>query len=301
MSILVVGTVALDSVTTPGGEAREVLGGSASYFACAAANFAPVRLVSVVGGDFPPAFRKKMAGRDIDFAGLQVVETGATFRWWGRYGKNLKEATTVSVDLNVTAGYHPRLPEHYRRTPYVFLANIAPSVQKETLAQMEAPMLTICDTMNHWLETRRDEFLEVLGQVDIMLINDEEARALTGENHLVRAGEAILARGPRAAVIKKGEHGAMLFTGPGRIFLVPAFPTTRVVDPTGAGDSFGGGFAGCLAAGGDHSEPALRRATAYGVVTASFTVEDFSTTGLEKAGRREIEERYRLLRGMTSF
>lgn len=301
MSILVVGTVAFDTVTTPDGEAREVIGGSAAYFACAAAHFAPVRLLSAVGEDFPDAERQAMGRRGIDLAGLETVPGGSTFRWHGRYGRNLKEVTTLSVALNVMDGYTPRLPAAWQDSAFVFLANCDPAAQLATLCQLKAPKLVICDTMNHWLENSRDQLEKLLARVDVLLINDEEARALTGEDHLIRAGQAMLAAGPRIALIKKGEHGALLLTGPDDYFFVPAYPTLRVVDPTGAGDSFGGGFTGWLAGAGSFTADQLRLATAYGAVTASFTVEDFSLRALDRASRELIDQRLARLRAMTAF
>lgn len=301
MNILVVGTVAFDSVATPDGEARAVLGGSAAYFACAASHFAPVRLLSAVGEDFPAGHREKFTARGIDVAGLETVPGGKTFSWEGRYGRNLKEVTTLSVQLNVMENYTPRMPDHYRDSEYVFLANCDPAVQMETLGQVRAPKLVVCDTMNHWLENSRAGLEELISRVDVLIINDEEARALTGENHLVRAGRAILGSGPRVSIIKKGEHGALMMSGPDKIFLVPAYPTLTVTDPTGAGDSFGGGFTGCLAASGNLTEPGMRLAVACGAVTASFTVEDFSLGALEKISRADIDRRLEKLRRLVAF
>ncbi|MFH0796537.1 MAG: PfkB family carbohydrate kinase [Candidatus Omnitrophota bacterium] len=300
MSILVVGSVALDSVKTPFGESKEVLGGSAVYFSCAASIFAPVRILGVVGTDFPRKYVALLKRRGIDTAGLQVRE-GKTFRWCGRYGAALKEARTVSVSLNVMDGFSPRIPFRYQDSKYIFLANIDPDTQMKTLEQVKTPVLVVCDTMNLWIETKRADLLNLLKRVDILLLNDEEARMLTGAKNLVDACNKILRLGPKAVVVKKGEHGAILATENRGFFLTPAYPTSKVVDPTGAGDSFGGGFLGHLASTENVSESNIRRAMVYGAVVASFTVEDFSLRRLMKVGGPAVRERFARIRQMVQF
>lgn len=300
MSILVVGSVALDSVKTPFGESKEVLGGSAVYFSCAASIFAPVRILGVVGTDFPRRYVDLLKRRGIDTSGLQVRD-GKTFRWCGRYGADLKEARTVSVSLNVMEGFSPQIPTRYRDSKYIFLANIDPDTQMKTLEQVKAPVLVVCDTMNLWIETKRADLLNLLKRVDILLLNDEEARMLTGAKNLVNACNKILRLGPKAVVVKKGEHGAILVTKNRGFFLTPAYPTSKVVDPTGAGDSFGGGFLGYLASTGNISESNIRRAMVYGVVVASFTVEDFSLRRLMKVGGPAVRDRFARVRQMVKF
>ncbi|MGB2613467.1 MAG: PfkB family carbohydrate kinase [Phycisphaerae bacterium] len=299
-SLLVVGSVAFDSVRTPHGKVEDVLGGSAVYFSVAASFFAPVRLVGVVGEDFPGAFRQVLEARRIDTAGLEVVEGGQTFRWRGSYEGAMNEARTDEVHLNVFGDFRPKLPEAYRDSSLVFLANGSPVTQMAVLAQVEKPDLVVADTMNLWIETARDALVELLGKVDGLVLNDAEARMLTGEANLIRAGEKILGMGPRFVVVKKGEHGALVLAhdGPresiaeGRLVCpLPGFPCPVVRDPTGAGDSFAGGIMGYLAREGRQDFGALRRATAYGTVVASFTVEDFSLRRLERLRVEEIEGR----------
>jgi sugar/nucleoside kinase (ribokinase family) len=297
--ILLVGSVALDDLHTPSGSRHEAFGGSASYFALAARFFAPVRLVAVVGDDFPPAYREVLAGAGVDLEGLEIAP-GPCFRWGGRYGEDLNTRETLFTHLGVFEHFHPKVPDAYRGSDFVFLGNIHPSLQQEVLRQVRAPRLVVLDTMNLWIETARAELLDVLASVDVLIVNDAEARQLTGESNLVRAGRALLALGPTRAVIKKGEHGAALFA-PGGIFALPAVPLERVVDPTGAGDSFAGGLLGSLAAEGECTDRAMRRAMALGSVLASLTVEDFGLERLRTASRREIAARYEELRHMTHF
>jgi sugar/nucleoside kinase (ribokinase family) len=291
MSLLVVGSMALDTVETPDARVDNVFGGSASYLSYAASFFTPVRLVGCVGKDFPAEYLNTLAEHDIDISGLEKID-GPTFRWHGKYqdDKNLRE--TVSVELNVLGDFEPDVPESFRSTPYVFLANADPVLQMKVLGQMTDPKLVVADTMDHWINSGRSELIELLGKVGGFVANDEEIRMITGEHNLVRAGMEILEYGPKFLVLKKGEHGVLLFISEG-VFPLPAYPLENVTDPTGAGDSFGGGMLGYLASTDDLSIASLKRAVAYGSVTASFTCEDFSLEGLKCATREDIEERYK--------
>jgi sugar/nucleoside kinase (ribokinase family) len=299
MEILVVGSVAFDSVETPFGEGNEVLGGSATYFSTAASFFTGVRLVAVVGEDFPAEHRAFLAGRNIDLAGLQVAP-GQTFRWKGRYGFDLNEAQTLETHLNVFEGFQPQLPENFRDSEVVFLANIDPELQLEVVRQVKRPRLIACDTMNFWIGGKREALVRTLAEVDILVINEGETRQLAGEANLVRAARAILALGPKTLVVKRGEYGVLVFTAHS-IFSAPAYPLEEVFDPTGAGDTFAGGFIGHLAATGDFSEAGVRKATVFGSVMASFTVEDFSLDRLRRVTWAEIEERFRKFQALTAF
>ncbi|MBI3610806.1 MAG: sugar kinase [Nitrospirae bacterium] len=298
MSLLVIGTVALDSVKTPFGEAREVLGGSAAYFATAASYFTRVRLVAVVGRDFPEEHYRFLKSREIDLSGLQILE-GKTFRWRGEYGFQLNEAHTLETQLNVLETFKPVLPPSYRKAEMVFLGNIDPVLQQEVLRQVERPKLVACDTMNFWIEGRRDELKRTLQKVDIVIINDGEARELAGEANLVKAARAIRSYGPRTLIIKRGEHGVLMFNDK-TIFAAPAYPLETVFDPTGAGDSFAGGFMGRLTQTGDLGETGIRQAVIFGSVMASFNVESFSLDRLRRLTRPEIDDRYREFRRLTT-
>ncbi len=297
--ILVVGSVALDDIQTPGGAVREAFGGSASYFALAARHFAPVRVVAVVGEDFPGAHRALLEKRGIDTLGLEVAP-GKTFRWGGRYAEDLNERTTLFTHLNVFESFHPRIPETHRRTPYVFLGNIHPALQTEVLQQIDRPKLVALDTMNLWIDSARSELLDVLRSVDVFILNDSEARELAEEQNLLRAGQRLLGLGPSTVVIKKGEHGAFMLRRDA-MFCVPALPLAHVEDPTGAGDAFAGGFVGALAAADDTSEGSLRSAVAYGTVVASYTVEAFGVRGLCDIDMPQLESRFAQLRDLTQF
>jgi sugar/nucleoside kinase (ribokinase family) len=305
MSILVVGSVAYDTVETPFGRAERVLGGSASFFSVAASFFVPVNLVGVVGTDFAAADVDALAAHNIDMGGLERVE-GQTFFWEGKYSYDLNARETVRTDLNVFESFRPRIPERYRRSENVFLGNIDPVLQQEVLDQVEKPRLVACDTMNFWIEGRPVELKETLKRVDVLLINDAEARQLSGEWNVVKAARAIRGMGPRVLVIKKGEHGALMFTDKGS-FGAPAFPLEEVFDPTGAGDAFAGGFVGYLASvqerEGDQGfdDESLRRAMVMGSTLASFCVESFSLQRLLALTRPEIDERYRLFKRLTHF
>ncbi len=291
MSLLVVGTVAFDSIQTPHGLVEEETGGSATFFSLAASAFAPVRLVAAVGTDFPRDRLALFDGRTIDTEGLDVVADGKTFRWSGKYEGDMNVAETLDTQLNVLATFSPKLPESYRSTPFVFLANAEPRVQLEVLDQTPDRRFAMTDTMNLWIEHERDALLEVLRRVDAVVMNDEEARSLTGERNLIRAGNKALELGPKVVVIKKGEHGAFLFSTY-MFHALPAYPVTEVVDPTGAGDSFAGGLMGYLARAGRVSIGNLKRGMAYGTVAASFTVADFGTRSLRAATREDIEIRF---------
>jgi sugar/nucleoside kinase (ribokinase family) len=297
--ILVVGSVALDSIRTPFGAAEEALGGSASYFAFSAAHFAPVRVVAVVGEDFPEQHRGLFEGRGIDLSGLETA-AGRTFRWRGEYTAELGHAHTLETQLNVFSTFHPRLDDRHRACPYVFLANIDPDLQLEVLAQMKDPTLTLSDTMNYWIARKPDRVLEVLRRVDVALLNEEEARALAGETQLVRAADRLLDQGARAVIVKKGEHGALYRDHDAR-FLTPAFPVEALRDPTGAGDSFAGGFLGSIARHGALNGDALCQALACGTAMASLAIEDFSPRRLLETTPEEISERVDELHGMVSF
>jgi sugar/nucleoside kinase (ribokinase family) len=294
--LLVVGSVALDTVRTPFGKADDVLGGSATFFSYAASFFTTVRLVAVVGADFPKAHLELLARRGVDLGGLQVRD-GATFRWAGEYGYDLNEAKTLDTRLGVFAEFRPELPDAFRRTPFLFLANIDPELQLDVLRKVERPRLVALDTMNFWIQGKREALLRVLAEVDAVTINDAEARQLAREPNLIKAARAIAAMGPKTVVVKRGEYGALMVTD-GAFFFVPAYPLESVWDPTGAGDTFAGGFMGYLAAQGRTDAPAMRQALVYGSVMASFTVEDFSLNRLVRLTPPEVAERYAAFRDL---
>jgi sugar/nucleoside kinase (ribokinase family) len=300
MSLVVVGSVALDSVETPFGHRTEVLGGSATYFATAASFFGPVRLVAVVGEDFPEEHVQFLASRGIDLAGL-TRRSGQTFRWKGRYEYDLNTAHTLETHLNVFADFQPELPEAWRDARWVFLGNIDPDLQRRVLDQVRRPQLVALDTMNFWITSRRDSLLATLKRVDLLFVNDAEARQLAGESNVVRAAQAILGMGPRALVIKRGEHGALLFFSGMDVFAASAYPLPTVFDPTGAGDSFAGGFMGYLAHTGRDDAGTMRRAIVVGSVLASFAVERFSLERLRVLTPGEIRTRYAEFRQLTHF
>jgi sugar/nucleoside kinase (ribokinase family) len=308
MSVLVVGSIALDTVKTPVEENADLLGGSASYAAVGASFFTPVNFVGVVGDDFPKAHIDYFASRNIDLAGLQTV-AGKTFRWSGEYMWDLNTRETRSVELNVFEHFSPALPEGYKKTPYLLLANIGPNLQNHVLDQMTRPRFIIADTMDLWINIALDELLRLLGRVDMLILNDGEARQLTKETSLIRAGAKIRGLGPKYVVIKKGEHGSLLF-GPGRFFSCGAYPLEDIHDPTGAGDTFAGGLAGYLAANdttdssqtaGEVSWPTLCKAVVYGSVLASYNVEAFSLERLRTLTQSDIEARYKVFRMMSHF
>lgn len=300
MSLLVTGSIGIDTVTTPHGHVDGVLGGSAVYFAFAATQYAAVRLVAVVGEDFPAAFRDVLASRRIDLAGLETRAGSKTFRWTGRFEGDMNEAETVGVDLNVLAERGPRVPASFADSETVFLANTHPTLQRELLAQVSAPKLVVLDTMNLWIATERDSLNETLALVTGVIINDGEARQLTGKMNLIEAGERILELGPTFVMIKKGEHGAMLVTCDG-VFPLPAYPAKLVRDPTGAGDSFAGGVLGYLTQQDRHDTDALRRAMVRGTVAASFTIEGFSLDRAGDLSRDEIDARVDCFMGLLQM
>jgi len=299
MSILVVGSVAYDTVETPLGRAERVLGGSASFFSVAASFFAPVNLVGVVGNDFGDAQLAAFRGRPIDLTGLERMP-GKTFHWQGRYSQDLNSRDTICTELNVFEFFEPKIPEGYRRSELVFLGNIDPGLQRRVLEQVERPRVVACDTMNFWIKGKPQELRETLAKVQVLLINDQEARELSGESNLVRAARAIRAMGPRTLVVKKGEHGVLMFTDHGS-FAAPALPLESVVDPTGAGDTFAGGFIGYLASAPETGDAALRQAVVMGSTLASFCVEAFSLDRLLTLTRPEIEARYGVFEKLTRF
>lgn len=298
--ILVVGSVALDAVHTPTESATEILGGAASYFCLSAAMFAPVRLVAVVGEDFPDEHKQLLESRRIDLTGLQV-RPGKTFRWTARYtGGRLENRETLDTQLNVFAGFHPTLPDSYRDSEVVFLANIQPELQLEVLEQVPRAEFIACDTMKLWLDTARPGLERLLRRVDCVLMNDEEAEQFSGQRFLPAAARVILSYGPSAVIIKRGENGSLLFTRD-RVFLAPAHPLETVRDPTGAGDAFAGGLLGAVARAGNHGDDVLRHGMLYGSVLGSLAVEDFSVRRIVNADTREIEGRLSNLVDMISL
>jgi len=299
MGIVVVGTVAFDTVETPFGKGDNVLGGSATYFSTSASFFSDVSLVAVVGEDFPQEHIDFLHSRDINTDGLQKIP-GKTFHWTGKYGYDLNEAQTVDTQLNVLMEFKPDLPESYRNSDYLFLANIDPELQLEVLSQVRSPKLVACDTMNFWITSKPEALRKVLQKVDIVVINEGEARQFTGEANLVKAAKKIMELGCNRLVVKRGEYGVLMFT-PETVFAAPAYPLEEVFDPTGAGDTFAGGFMGYLANTGDLSEDGLRQAIIFGSVMASFNVEDFSLNRMKSLQYKEIEKRYKDFTRLTNF
>ncbi|MDP3919369.1 MAG: PfkB family carbohydrate kinase [Candidatus Omnitrophota bacterium] len=298
--LVVVGTVAIDQVKTPFGERDRVFGGSASYFSYAASFFTPVALVAVVGRDFPPDYRKVLEEKAIDLSHLEVSD-GKTFFWRGEYGNDLNTAHTLETQLNVLMDFNPRLK--FETLPdFLFLANMDPALQLSVLDQVKGAKLkyVACDTMNFWIENKREDLLRVLKRVHCVVLNDGEARQLTGESNLIRAAAKMREMGPNHIVIKKGEHGALVFFE-GHFFALPAYPLESVFDPTGAGDSFAGGLMGCLAAAGEVSLETMKSAVAMGSIVASFTVEDFGLERLRRLARAELDERLEIFRRVCSF
>jgi sugar/nucleoside kinase (ribokinase family) len=290
MALLVVGSTAFDTIETPHGTRQDCLGGSATYFSLAATLFTEVRLVSVVGSDFPEQHRRLLGGRGIKLDGLET-KPGRTFRWSGRYAADMNTRETLDVQLNTFGSFQPSVPGVFADSQYVFLANGAPETQISVLRQMRRPVFTVADTMDLWIETKREPLLQLLRLVDGLIANDQEVKMLTGETNLIRAGRRVLEFGPKLVIVKKGEHGAFLFSNFFQQAL-PAYPTDRVVDPTGAGDSFAGGFMGFLAACDSVSVWNMKRALAYGTVSASVAVEGFGVDSLANATRELIERRY---------
>ena len=297
--LLVVGSVALDTVKTPFGEVSEVLGGSATFFSTAASYFTSVDLIAVVGEDFPPEHLAFLKSRGVDVTGLER-RPGATFRWKGEYTHQLNEAHTLDTKLNVFETFRPRIPDAYRSPDLLFLGNIDPELQLDVLQKLSRPPLVACDTMNFWINGKRDALWRVLEQVDILIINDGEARALGEDSNLVKVAKKVLARGPKHLIIKRGEYGVLMFNEK-QVFGAPAFPLEDVRDPTGAGDTFAGGFLGYLTATGNRSLEAFKQAIIFGSVMASFTVEAFSLDRLRNLDYKEVQERFRAFKRLTHF
>ena len=304
MSLLVTGSIGIDTVKTPCGVRENCLGGSSIYFSMAASFFSPVRFVGVVGNDCPFDLAEVFAGRDVDLAGLEVRADSKTFRWTGKYHENMDDRTTEALELNVLAEAPPAVPDAFKDSEFVFLANTAPALQQGLLAQVDSPIFVAADTMNCWIEHNLDDLKALLEKVDCLIINEDEARMLACDQNLIRAGRKILDMGPGIAVIKKGESGSFVCSADGDLFVLPAYPADEVIDPTGAGDSFAGGFLGYLASQGDSGKPdfeTLKTAVAYGTVVASFTIAGFSLEALSSISRADIDARLEMLRGVTRF
>jgi sugar/nucleoside kinase (ribokinase family) len=299
MSVLITGSIALDTVKTPVEEHRDMLGGSASYAAVAAGFFTPVKLVGIVGSDFPKQYLTLYKKHHIDTDGLQIAD-GKTFRWHGEYEWDMNKRRTLSVALNVFETFQPKLPAHYKDAPFVLLANISPQLQKHVLAQVTSPKFIVADTMDLWIETANKSLMELLKLIDCLILNDSEAREFTKQTSLVKAGRMILGWGPKYVVVKKGEHGCLLFAKD-LFFSAPAFPLEDIKDPTGAGDSFAGAFVGYLAKAGRIDHDTLRKAIVYGSVIASFNVEAFSLGRLLSLTAQDIEDRYQIFKMMSHF
>ena len=309
MSLLVTGSLGLDTIDTPSGSRSNVIGGSAIYFAYAASFFAPVRLVGVVGEDWPTDLAEVFAGRPVDLEGLEKRAGSKSFRWHGSYVEDLNDAQSVSTDLNVLAEAAPTIPDAYLDSKYVFLANTHPALQMDMLAKLGDVALSVADTMNLWIENFNDDLRKLLTKIDGLVLNDGEARLLTGKKNMVEAAGDVLEMGPQFVVVKKGEHGCLMAwrhpdtktPGEVRTFVLPAYPTGRVVDPTGAGDSFAAGMMGYLATQRSLSPATIKRALAFGTVTASYTIADFSLDGLRATDREAVDDRYERLKAAMSF
>ena len=301
MGVLVVGTVTLDTVETPSKRVEDVLGGSGVYAAVAASFFKePVRLVGVIGADFPYTYTDFLEVQGIDLQGLKRIDDGKSFRWGGRYAEGFNVRDTLFTELNVVSDFHPVLPEVYKETPYIFLANNSPVLQLSIIEQATDPRLIVCDTMDFWINEEREALEALLTRVDILILNDSEAQLFTGDSNLMRAAQAILRYGPKRVIVKKGEHGAISVTE-SSFFSAPAYPLTQVTDPTGAGDSFAGGMMGYIASVGDTSEETIRSAMIYGTVVASFNIEDFSVNRQKCVEFSEISSRYGELQEAVRF
>jgi sugar/nucleoside kinase (ribokinase family) len=300
MSLIVTGSIGIDTVETPTGRREGVVGGSAVYFAYAASFFAPVRVVGVVGEDCPADYLDVFANRPVDVSGIERRKGSKTFRWSGSYVKDLNEAVTVQVDLNVLAEQAAKVPDRFLDSRYVFLANTHPALQQATLAAFKTSKLVVADTMNLWINTERAELLKLLKKIDGLVLNDGEARMLTQKKNLVAAARDVLKMGPKFVVIKKGEHGCLMVSA-NDVFVLPAFPADQVIDPTGAGDSFAGGMMGYLTTQGTFSPATLKRALAFGTVIASYTISDFSLAGLQRTTRDQIDQRWQEFKGAMSF
>ncbi|MFZ0034059.1 MAG: PfkB family carbohydrate kinase [Sedimentisphaerales bacterium] len=300
MSLLVTGSIAVDTVKTPYGVSENCIGGSAVYFSMAASFFSPVRLVGVVGPDCPFDLANVFAGRDVDLAGLEIRKDSKTFRWAGTYHQDINKRTTDKLELNVLAEEPPKVPQEYRDSKFVFLANTAPSLQLQLLKQVDNPSFVAADTMDCWIHGSRNDLRRLLKKIDCLIINDDEARMLAAEQNLIKAADAILDMGPSVVVVKKGESGSIICSADER-FVLPAFPAAEVKDPTGAGDSFAGAFMGYLTQVGETNFESLKQAIAYGTVVASFTIADFSLAGLTSINKDDIDGRFKTLRSLTQF
>jgi sugar/nucleoside kinase (ribokinase family) len=301
MSLLVTGSIGIDTVKTPFGVSENCLGGSAVYFSMAASFFTPVRFVGAVGADCPFDLADAFTGRDIDLAGLEIRPKSKTFRWTGLYRGDMDERTTEHMELNILAEAPPKVPEAFKDSQFLFLANTAPALQLELLEQVDKPLFVAADTMDCWIHDRLDDLQKLLKRINCLIINEDEARLLAAEHNLIRAGQVVLEMGPDLVIIKKGESGSITYSANGDKFILPAYPADDVRDPTGAGDSFAGGFMGYLAESGHADFAKIKTAVAYGTVVASFTLEDFSVNGLTSISRIQIDKRLELLRKVTKF
>jgi len=301
MSLLVTGSIGIDTVTTPYGVSENCLGGSAVYFSMAASFFSPVRFVGVIGSDCPFDLAEVFAGRDVDLTGLERRAHSKTFRWKGSYHDTMEQAITDNVELNVLAEQPPTVPSSYRDSKFVFLANTSPELQGKLLDQVDGPVFVAADTMNFYIHGYLTELKALLRRIDCLIINEDEARDLAGERNLIKAGDTILDMGPRVVVIKKGESGSFICGAGGERFMLPGFPAAEVVDPTGAGDSFAGGFMGYVAQCGRSDFASLKTAVVYGTVIASFTISEFSLKGLTSINRAAIDQRFETMRNLTQF
>ena len=301
MSLLVTGSIGIDTVTTPHGLSNNCLGGSAVYFSMAASFFSPVRFIGAVGADCPFDLANVFAGRDVNLGGLEIRNMSKTFRWKGSYHGSMEEAITDNIELNVLAEAPPAVPENYKDSKFVFLANTAPSLQHELLDQLSEPGFVAADTMHCWIEGHNEQLKELLKKISALIINEDEAKTLAGDKNVVSAGQKILDMGPEIIVIKKGASGSILFDRRDRKFILPAFPSTKVIDPTGAGDSFAGAMMGYLASRNRTDFETLKQAVVYGTILASFTIEDFSLRRLTEIDKNDIKKRFELLKKMTQF
>jgi sugar/nucleoside kinase (ribokinase family) len=301
MSLLVTGSIGIDTVKTPGGIRENCLGGSAVYFSMTASFFSPVRFVGVIGSDCPFDLAEVFISRDVDLRGLEIRAQSKTFRWAGTYHENMDDRTTDHVELNVLAEAPPKVPDAFKDSKFVFLANTAPVLQQQLLEQIDEPVFVAVDTMNLWIQESFDDLTALLTKIDCLIINEDEARMLADQHNLIRAAQKILDMGPSVVIVKKGESGSIMCSADGDIFILPAFPAAEVIDPTGAGDSFAGGFMGYLAQTGRTDFETLKTAVAYGTVVASFTIADFSLDGLTSTDRANIDKRLQELRNITQF
>ena len=301
MGLLVVGSLGLDTVITPFDKMEDALGGSATYISMAASYFsAPVHMVGVVGSDFPKEYINLFEEHNINLQGLQIVEGGKTFRWTGKYHYDLNTRDTLVTELNVFEKFDPVIPEELRKVKYVVLGNIDPVLQIKVLDQLDSPRFVVCDTMNYWIEGKHKELLETLKRINVVILNDSEARLLSKEPNLIKAARVIRGMGPKIVIIKKGEHGALLITEE-TVFSAPAYPLENIFDPTGAGDAFAGGFVGWLGRTDDINEENLKRAVIYGSALASFCVEKFGVDGLRELTYLQIQDRFRAFRELSRF